>query len=235
MTSRRSTWWFRLPERWAELALHILETQTEFTSDQYQNKIIKERLLDAMASPNIRALLEAGGRLEGLDSEEIADRLVLDRGTINRWLRGAVQPHARMFFGILVLGLRRGIGEVELPETKTIIWESVSTTMGTIRKKELGRDGKLPTREEFVLVQTLMRHPGADALVPALNAPANLDPIVYEGILPEILETSCEMMPSLRLMGVKAALSAILDWAEVYALFRTGLLWEWRSLDEDAV
>jgi hypothetical protein len=234
MEGRRPTRWFRLPERWEELALHLLETRTKFTADQYQNKIIKERLLDAMATPNITALLDAGGRLDGLDAEEVAGRLALDRGTINRWIRGAVQPHARMFFGILVMGLRRGIDEVDLPGTKAIIWEAVSTTMGTIREKELGRDRRLPSREDFVLVRTLMRHADADAFVPAPDEGERPDPEICSRILPEILNASCAERPTIRRLGVEGALSSVLEWAEAYALFRTGLLWEWRPLDEDA-
>jgi hypothetical protein len=221
-----------LPGRWAAHGRRILEAR-QIDPDHYQSKVVKERLLDAMAVPNVLALIENARELDDLDSVEVMRRLVLDRGTPNRWLRDAVQPHARMFFGLLVMGLRREIGDVSLPGNRTVIWESVTRTMAIIREKELGGPRKRPKRADIACVRSLMRHADADLLAP----PRDESSWEADQVTELLAEVADETRRSTRSGAVSAGdvLAAVREWAVPYVLFRLGLFEEWRMLDEVAV
>lgn len=232
MTIDRPAWTGELPRRWASHGRKVLEA-CKIDPDRYQSKIVKERLLDAMAVPNVLALIENARELDDLDSAEVMSRLVLDRGTPNRWLRDAVQPHARMFFGLLVMGLRREIGDVSLPGNRTVIWESVTRTMAIIREKELGGPRKRPKRVDVACVRSLMRHEDADLLAPPRDE-SSWDAAQVRELLAEV---AAETRRCTRSGQISAGdvLAAIREWAMPYVLFRLGLFEEWRLLDEVAV
>ena len=84
------------------------------------------------APARVLALIENARVLGDVDTEEVLKRMGLDRGTPNRWLRGAVQPHPRMFFGLLgeadrtrlnlliLIRLRRNLTEEKTARTSGI-------------------------------------------------------------------------------------------------------------------
>ena len=109
----------------------------------------------------------------GTDGDEVVERLGLHRGTPNRWLRNEVQPHARLFFGLLTLGLRKEIAEVNLPRNREVLWQAISRTIAIIREKECGRGYRCPIPEEWACVWWLMRHPWADELTPGSSRAAD--------------------------------------------------------------
>jgi hypothetical protein len=232
MTTEPLAWTGELPRRWAAHGSSILRSRG-IDPDRYQSKVVKERLLDAMAVPNILALLEDPRNRGDLDAAEVVERLVLDRGTPNRWLRDAVQPHARMFFGLLVMGLRRESDDVVLPENKRIIWESVRRTLAIIREKELGGPRVPPKRAELACVGSLLRHPGADLLAPG-GGDAPPDPKDVDELLEDVARKTRDAIAPERFSAADTV-RAIRAWAEPYVLFRLGLLWEWRWIDDDAV
>jgi hypothetical protein len=133
-------WHFVLSEEWIELGCAILD-ELDIDESDYSNKIIKERLLDAMSAPNILALINKAGSIGGVDEGVVLERLGLDRGTPHRWFKNEVQPHPRMFFGLLVRGLYKELQEAVpyLPDNGQIRWESISRTMGIIQDRELGQ------------------------------------------------------------------------------------------------
>lgn len=233
MATERLAWTGELPRRWAAHGRAILESRG-IDPDRYESKAVKERLLDAMAVPNILALLEDPRNRGDVDADEVVERLVLDRSTPNRWLRDAVQPHARMFFGLLVMGLRRESDEVILPENRKIIWEAVRRTLAIIREKELGGPRVPPSRAELACVRSLIRHPAADLLAP--RGEDESPPSREEGY--ELLEDvagKTRRVINFERFSATDARGAIRMWAEPYVLFRLGLLWEWEWIDEVAV
>lgn len=216
---------WELPARWRAFGRSILEGR-KIDLDLYQSKTVKERLLDALAAHNIIALAENARELSGVDDEEVWARLALNRRTPNRWIKGEVLPHARMFFGTLVIGLRREIGEVSLPGNRVLIWRAVSTTVAIIREKELGRDRRPPAPAEFACVRCLMRQPDADLLAARRDDEAPPDPRRVDELISRVAWAT-------GLKSAAAAVSIIREWAEPYVLFRLGLHWELGFLDED--
>jgi hypothetical protein len=223
-----------IPEGWARHCRAILR-EREIDEDNYQNKLVKERLMDSMATPCILALIENAGALADVDPEEPLRRLALNRRTVNRWLNGEVQAHARTFFGLLIVGLRREIDDVTLPDSTTVIWEAVSRTVAIIREKELGRSRALPRREDFACVRELMQDPRADELLPPDPGEEERDRAAADALIGELQRLMIRRFPGGMIRSARDIVSAVGEWAEAYVLFRLGLLWDWEFLDEDAV
>src|SRR4051794_9877990 len=94
MAPKYPVWRNQIPSRWAELGRAVLLARG-IDQDHYRNKLVKERLMDAMAVPHILDLLDGARSLDGMNEEAVVNRLVLHRATPNRWLNDEVQPHAR--------------------------------------------------------------------------------------------------------------------------------------------
>jgi len=216
-----------LPDKWTEHGCEILRLRG-IDEETYRHKTIKQRLMDAMAASNISALLHHAG----CDEEEVAKRLVLHPKTANRWLNNEVLPHARIFFGLLVVVLRKEIDEVRLPRNRVVAWEAISRTIAIIREKECGGDRKYLSREEFSCVRSMMRHPHADELSPGNDEP---DPILVRDVVEGVADQTRMAFPGGMLRTHRLVKNAIDAWAEPYVLFRLGLLKSWEFLDDFAV
>jgi hypothetical protein len=221
-------WLEPLPEAWTRLGCALLN-ERGIDEENYRKKTVKERLMDAMAVPNIEALIEhartheAGGALK---------RIGLHPGTPNRWLKHETQPHAREFFGLLLVGLRKEMSEVRLPRNREVIWEAVSRTLAVIRVKECERDRRRPSHKEFSCVWWLMRHPSANEMVPDRSGP---DQSRIEEMLADIACKTQKTVPGESVRAEEFVRQAIMEWAIPYTLFRIGLLNDWEFLDEAAL
>jgi hypothetical protein len=229
MEQRHTPWCDRLPGEWFDLGRKILQARG-IEELHYQNKTIKERLLDSMAVPNILALVESARRsMGGTDGEEVVERLGLHRGTPNRWLKNESQPHARLFFGLLTLGLRKEIHEVNLPRNREVLWQAISRTIAIIREKECGRDRRCPSREEFAFVRLLMRHPHSDVLL------GNRHTSTEKDVLRDVLRVVRSQFSGEVVQSAEDAQRTAAEWLRPYLLFRIGLLHEWEFLDDEVV
>lgn len=217
-----------LPEGWLRLGCALLE-ERGIDESNYRNRTVKERLMEAMAVPNILALVEHARKLEPGGALE---RLGLHRGTPNRWLKNETQPHAREFFGLLLVGLRKELSEVRLPGNRQVIWEAVSRTLAIIREKECERDRRHPTREEFVCVWWSMRHPSANELTPDQSEP---DLARIKEMFADVVHQTQKAVPGGVIRTTELARRALMEWALPYTLFRIGLLSDWEFLDEAAM
>lgn len=219
-----------LPVEWLGLGLEVLKA-AKTDEELFRNKMVKERLLDAMAAHNVDALVEHARKHAGIGDDEVAKRLGLHRGTPIRWIKGRSQPHARLFFGVLVLGLRKEINEVSLPRRKEVIWEAVSRTLALIRERECGKDYRRPRQEEFACLRYLMRHPWGGELALGKEE-ANLSHV--RKVLEDVGLEVNRLFPCGALGSLRAVKDTIDDWADAYALFRLGLPSDWEFLDEYA-
>lgn len=216
-----------LPVEWLNLGLEILEKKN-LAEERYRSTIIRDRLLDCMAHINIKTLL-------GSDTpdEAMLNRMQWHRSTPNKWLNGQTVPNARMFFGILFVGLRKEITEVELPPKRIVIWEAVSHTLAIIRKRECGKkDYRCPSKREFFCVHHFMRHPWADELIPDRK---NSNRSRITAVFRDICIRAQQSSPNLNIVNTRIVSQAITDWAEPYTLFCIGILNGWEFLDEHAV
>jgi hypothetical protein len=228
MQERQAAWPDAIRSWWLDVGLETLQDQG-IKERHYQNKNTKERLLDAMAVPNILALIEHARSMEGTDEDEVVKRLGLDPCTPNRWWKNEVQVHPRTFFGLLVIGLREEIHKIHFPSNRDVILEAVSRTVAIIREKECGGDRRCPTREELACVKLLVTHPHSDVL---LGHHRNVS---EEDIFKAVLRELRKRVPTRLIGSVADVRTAAAQWLRPYLLFRIGLLLEWGFLDGEAV
>jgi len=222
MERRPPAWSDRLHPEWIRHGIeHLAERGIE--DSKYRNKVIKERLMDSMAVPYILALIEHAGA----DADAVA-RLGWHRGTPNRWLKNETQPHAREFFGLLLVGLRKEISEVPLPTSRKAIGETVGRTLAIIREKECDEERRQPTWEELMCVRWFHRHPHSNTSL------GNVFQITAGDVIEDVARKLSHRFP-LGAWTYAAVGQAADEWALPYVLFRIGLLDGWEFLDAEVL
>ena len=233
MKRRKPTSSSRLAEEWLRLGIDILN-EKNIQELNYQNEIIKERLLQSMGLTYWKALTrQAESDPFKLTIEDIGKKLGMHRATYNRWVTDDTYiPPLGTFIGTILLVLRQEIGEVAFPSNRAVIWQAVSRTIAMIRETECGKDRQAPSKEEFACLRRLMRDPRAGELIPENGDP---DPLRVRDIIEDVSCDVRRMFPSGRLQTPRMVKLTIDEWAEPYVLFCIGLLPGWEFLDEIAV
>lgn len=201
----------------------------------YQNEVLRDRLLKSIAFVYWKALTEFAERdrlVSKRDASELIDQAIgrflgVHASTSGRWVKGETLPTADKLFGAVVLVLRKELGEISFPPNREVAWRAVSRTMSLIREAECGGDRREITREEFACVWLLGRHSNADALLGGKSVAARdavIDDIANE------LYRRFRNNQSRRLVNAVAA-----EWVRPYLFFSLGLLPCWEFLDDDAV
>jgi hypothetical protein len=176
--------------------------------------------MDSMAVSNIFALIE--------ENRGVKTRLGLNRSTTNRWLTKKSQPHAREFFGLVVVGLREELSELTLPTLRTVMWDAVRRTLALIRQKDCQQGWRLPTWKEFASVREFHRHPKSNLLLGAS------DPLLVGDVITSVTRRLAQQFPREQVWENASVKQAIVEWALPYVLFRIGLLDKWTFLDDEA-
>jgi hypothetical protein len=226
-----------LPEVWERAVIEKLK-QCNLNVGVYRARTIKERILDAMASPNLEVLVKAGMQQQCTGRAEFMSGLCIDERTVQRSVGETVVPHPRSFFGVLYLLLRREVRDFTYPESRKAIEDAVYLSLRVIRTDMYGKTARRPRRDEFILVRQLLRHPRGDCFIKGLperdidTAKRELDEILKEVVSAAKART---FGPSLA--STSAALEAIRHWALPYGALRFGLPLEFgfilERIDED--
>lgn len=225
-----------VPLSWLAAAVRYLRSKG-IKEATFRNRIMKERFMDALAVPNIIALIphlpyttvSAHPKLDPKAGAEALELLGFDRATVYRWIAYKTKPDPRVFFGLVLIGLQKEINEVSLPRRKDVISDGVLLTVGITRSKECGQEFRLPTREEFACLRSVMRHPSGDVFL------GSRDRAAEEAVLTDVALEVRKSFPLGKIRSSADVYKAIKEWRLPYTLFRVGILQEWEFLNDEAV
>lgn len=235
-------WENSLPDEWEVLGREILEAAFEGDVNKirrFESNTVKERLLDSFYVAPICALYQNAIEF-GIDERLVDDRLDLNSVTLSRWpeIRSRINdwnqnpksPDPRMFLGLLILGLRKEVPEIELPTNQLILSNAVRRTVGIIRSRECGKSFLMPRREEFCFIRYFFKHGGSPEF---LHAPhIAFTTLSGKATLAKVIKISATLHSDLLQLGYEDVVRMLQNWAEPFVLLRIGLAAIWSHLDE---